>query len=77
MKSNTYKGVSSAYSIIAVTYWQLAFLGYWAFGADVEPYIVASFTKPNWAIIMANLFAVVQILGCYQVMIKFFLILKV
>lgn len=62
-----YKGVSSAYTIIAVTYWQLAFLGYWAFGADVEPYIVASLSTPKWTIVMANLFAVVQISGCYQV----------
>ncbi|KAH6765374.1 hypothetical protein C2S52_000200 [Perilla frutescens var. hirtella] len=66
-KMNMYKGVSSAYSIIAVTYWQLAFLGYWAFGADVEPYIVASLTTPKWTIVMANLFAVVQIAGCFQI----------
>lgn len=67
VKTNMYKGVSSAYTIIAVTYWQLAFLGYWAFGADVEPYIVASLTTPKWTIVMANLFAVIQISGCYQI----------
>ena len=67
MKANMYKGVSSAYSVIAVTYWQIAFLGYWAFGAGVEPYIVASLTTPQWTLVVANLFAFVQILGCYQV----------
>ncbi|KAK6164574.1 hypothetical protein DH2020_001438 [Rehmannia glutinosa] len=65
-KGNMYKGVSAAYSIIVVTYWQLAFLGYWAFGSEVEPYIVASLTTPRWTIVMANLFAVIQISGCFQ-----------
>ncbi|KAK6141598.1 hypothetical protein DH2020_024666 [Rehmannia glutinosa] len=46
-KGNMYKGVSAAYAIIVVTYWQLAFLGYWAFGSEVEPYIVASLTTPR------------------------------
>ncbi|XP_047977809.1 GABA transporter 1-like isoform X2 [Salvia hispanica] len=67
VKANMYKGVSSAYSVIAVTYWQIAFLGYWAFGAGVEPYIVASLTTPQWTLVVANLFAFVQILGCYQI----------
>ncbi|KAG8389257.1 hypothetical protein BUALT_Bualt02G0210200 [Buddleja alternifolia] len=66
-RKNMYKGVSAAYSIIVSTYWQLAFLGYWAFGSDVNPYIVASLTTPSWTTIMANLFAVIQITGCYQI----------
>ncbi|KAI3449725.1 hypothetical protein Pfo_006390 [Paulownia fortunei] len=66
-KMNMYKGVSAAYSIIVSTYWQLAFLGYWAFGSEVEPYIVASLTTPVWTIVMANLFAVIQISGCFQI----------
>ncbi|KAK5820270.1 hypothetical protein PVK06_025316 [Gossypium arboreum] len=63
---NMYKGVSAAYSVIVLTYWQLAFTGYWAFGSQVQPYIVASLTVPKWTIIMANIFAVIQISGCYQ-----------
>lgn len=62
-----YKGASAAYSIIVLTYWQLAFFGYWAFGSDVQPYILASLTDPKWTIVMANLFAVIQISGCFQV----------
>lgn len=62
-----YKGVSAAYSVIVPTYWQLAFTGYWAFGSQVQPYIVASLAVPKWTIIMANIFAVIQISGCYQV----------
>ncbi|XP_022759751.1 GABA transporter 1-like [Durio zibethinus] len=64
---NMYKGVSAAYSVIVLTYWQLAFSGYWAFGSDVQPYIVASLTVPKWTIVMANIFAVIQISGCYQI----------
>lgn len=66
-RKNMYKGVSTAYSIIVLTYWQLAFCGYWAFGSEVQPYILASLTNPKWTIIMANLFAVIQISGCFQV----------
>ncbi|XP_073147510.1 GABA transporter 1-like [Henckelia pumila] len=66
-KQNMYRGVSAAYTIIVVSYWQLAFFGYWAFGSDVQPYIVASLTTPMWTIIMANLFAVIQISGCFQI----------
>lgn len=66
-KKNMYKGVSTAYGIIVMTYWQLAFCGYWAFGNAVQPYIVASLTTPEWTTVMANLFAVIQISGCFQV----------
>lgn len=66
-KKNLYKGVSAAYTVIILTYWQLAFCGYWAFGSEVQPYILASLTVPEWTIVMANLFAVIQISGCYQV----------
>lgn len=62
-----YKGVSAAYTVIVLSYWQLAFFGYWAFGSEVQPYILASLTTPEWTIVMANLFAIVQIAGCFQV----------
>lgn len=66
-KKNLNKGVSAAYTVIILTYWQLAFCGYWAFGSEVQPYILASLTVPEWTIVMANLFAVIQISGCYQI----------
>ncbi|KAL3531267.1 hypothetical protein ACH5RR_010589 [Cinchona calisaya] len=66
-KKNMYKGVSAAYGLIVLTYWQLAFSGYWAFGSGVEPYIVANLTTPGWTTVMANIFAVVQISGCFQI----------
>lgn len=69
-KRNMYRGVSAAYGIIVLTYWQLAFCGYWAFGSEVQPYILSSLTTPEWAIVMAHLFAVIQIAGCFQVIIN-------
>lgn len=65
--TNMYKGVSTAYTLIIVSYWTLAFSGYWAFGSGVQPYILSSLTVPRWAIVMANIFAVVQITGCFQI----------
>ncbi|KAE8704022.1 Transmembrane amino acid transporter family protein isoform 2 [Hibiscus syriacus] len=64
---NMYKGVSAAYSVIVSTYWQIACIGYWAFGSQVQPYIVASLTVPKWTFVMANIFAVIQISGCHQI----------
>ncbi|KAJ4750633.1 Transmembrane amino acid transporter family protein [Rhynchospora pubera] len=66
-KKNMYKGVSGAYGVIIASYWTLAFSGYWAFGSQVQPYILSSLTTPGWTIVMANLFAVIQISGCYQI----------
>ncbi|XP_043712978.1 GABA transporter 1-like [Telopea speciosissima] len=66
-KKNMYKGVSAAYTVIVLTYWQIAFTGFWAFGSEVQPYILSSLTVPQWAIVMANIFAVIQVSGCYQI----------
>ncbi|KAG2719062.1 hypothetical protein I3760_03G249800 [Carya illinoinensis] len=66
-RKNMYKGVTAAYAIIIVSYWILAFCGYWAFGSEVQAYIVSSLSVPEWTIVMANLFAVIQISGCYQI----------
>uniref|UniRef100_A0ACD5TZA1 Uncharacterized protein n=1 Tax=Avena sativa TaxID=4498 RepID=A0ACD5TZA1_AVESA len=67
VRKNMHRGVSTAYSLIIVSYWTLAFSGYWAFGSGVQPYILSSMTSPAWAIVMANLFAVIQITGCFQI----------
>ncbi|KAJ0927301.1 putative amino acid transporter, transmembrane domain-containing protein [Helianthus annuus] len=67
VKETMYKGIAAAYTIILLSYWQLAFFGYWAFGTGVQPFILASLTTPEWTIIMANIFAVIQISGCFQI----------
>ncbi|KAK4273073.1 hypothetical protein QN277_021540 [Acacia crassicarpa] len=66
-RKNMYKGISAAYSVIVLSYWQLAFSGYWAFGSEVETNILASLSNPEWTVIMANLFAAIQISGCFQI----------
>ncbi|CAL0316121.1 unnamed protein product [Lupinus luteus] len=66
-KKNMYKSISAAYSVIVLSYWQLAFTGYWAFGSKVQPYILASLSIPEWTVVMANLFAAIQISGCFQI----------
>lgn len=71
-KCNMYKGISAAYGIIVLSFWSLAFSGYWAFGSTVQPYILSSLTIPRWTIVMANIFAVIQISGCFQVLIPTF-----
>eukprot|EP00879_Flechtneria_rotunda_P027815 GHRR01029817.1.p1 GENE.GHRR01029817.1~~GHRR01029817.1.p1 ORF type:complete len:318 (+),score=90.78 GHRR01029817.1:170-1123(+) len=64
---NMYKGISLAYSIIAVTYLAVAITGYWAFGYAVNPFVVYSFAGPQWAVTLALVLAITQIVGCYQV----------
>ncbi|XP_058760616.1 GABA transporter 1-like isoform X2 [Vicia villosa] len=66
-KKNMYKSISAAYTVIVLSYWQLAFCGYWAFGSQVQPYILASLSIPEWTVVMANLFAAIQICGCFQI----------
>ena len=45
-----------------------AFLaGYWAFGFNVASFVVSSFTMPTGAIAAIYVFAVLQIVGCYQI----------
>jgi amino acid permease len=64
---NMYKGISMCYIIIAVSYLAVAITGYWAFGAAVNPFVVYSFGGPQWAVTLALLLAIIQIVGCYQV----------
>ncbi|CAJ2627754.1 unnamed protein product [Trifolium pratense] len=66
-RKNMYKSISAAYTVIVLSYWQLAFCGYWAFGSQVQPYILASLSIPEWTVVMANLFAAIQICGCFQI----------
>uniref|UniRef100_A0A383VUM2 Amino acid transporter transmembrane domain-containing protein n=2 Tax=Tetradesmus obliquus TaxID=3088 RepID=A0A383VUM2_TETOB len=64
---NMYKGVSLAYGVITITYLAVAVTGYWAFGYAVNPFVVYSLPGPQWAVTLALLLAVVQIMGCYQI----------
>jgi hypothetical protein len=49
-KKNMYKSISAAYTVIVLSYWQLALCGYWDFGSQVQPYILASLSIPKWTV---------------------------
>jgi hypothetical protein len=38
-----------------------------AFGNAVLPYLPGSFVGPTWAVRMSEFFALLQVVGCYQV----------
>lgn len=40
-----YKSISAAYTVIVLSYWQLAFCGYWAFGSQVHSRIDCCYGK--------------------------------
>lgn len=59
-----------AYIIVAICYFPVAFIGYWALGNSVDDNILISLEKPRWLIGAANAFVVVHVIGSYQVGIK-------
>lgn len=67
IRQNMYKGVHLCYSVISAAYIMSTVAGYWAYGNAVSPYLVDSFASPTWAIRLANFFALLQIIGCYQI----------
>lgn len=67
IRGNMYKGIHLCYSVISSTYIMTTVSGYWAYGNAVSPYLVNSFANPTWVIRMANFFALLQIIGCYQI----------
>lgn len=56
-----------AYAVVALCYFPVGILGYWAFGNSVEDNILLSLEKPRWLIVAANIFVVVHVTGSYQV----------
>lgn len=56
-----------AYTLISSTYFTVAISGYWAFGQTVLPYLLNNLTTPTWPVSVANIAAIIQITGCYQV----------
>lgn len=62
-----WRGVIVAYIIVAICYFPVAFVGYWAFGQKAGENILITLNKPTWLIAMANLMVVVHVTGSYQV----------
>lgn len=62
-----WKGAIGAYFINAICYFPVAFIGYWAFGQDVDDNVLMALRRPAWLIASANLMVVVHVIGSYQV----------
>lgn len=62
-----FKGALGAYFVNAICYVPVAFVGYWAFGQDVEDNVIVGLRKPAWLIAAANLMVVIHVIGSYQV----------
>jgi amino acid permease len=71
-KKPMWKGVLVAYMVVAICYFPVALIGYWAFGNSVEDNILISLEKPRGLIAWANGFVVIHVIGSYQVMHFFF-----
>lgn len=66
-KKPMWKGVVVAYIIVAICYFPVALIGYWAFGNAVDDNILISLEKPKWIVAAANMMVVVHVIGSYQV----------
>ncbi|KAG0523145.1 hypothetical protein BDA96_07G098700 [Sorghum bicolor] len=66
-KKPMWKGAFVAYVIVAICYFPVAFVGYWAFGSGVNENILITLSKPKWLIALANMFVVIHVIGSYQV----------
>ncbi|KAI0528941.1 hypothetical protein KFK09_001485 [Dendrobium nobile] len=66
-KKPMWRGVVVAYIIVALCYFPVALVGYWAFGNAVEDNVLISLEKPRWLIAMANMMVVVHVIGSYQI----------
>ncbi|KAL2897959.1 Lysine histidine transporter 1 [Bienertia sinuspersici] len=65
-KTPMWKGSLLAYIIIALCYFPVAFVGYYAFGENVDDNVLLSLEKPIWLIAAANIFVVIHVIGSYQ-----------
>ncbi|KAK9831715.1 hypothetical protein WJX74_006848 [Apatococcus lobatus] len=66
-KKEMYGGVIMGYSVISLSYLAVTIAGYAAYGYAVAPFLVNSFTGATAPITMANIFAILQVVGCYQI----------
>lgn len=66
-KKPMWRGVVVAYIVVAICYFPVALVGYWAFGNSVLDNILLSLAKPRWLIAMANMMVVVHVIGSYQI----------
>nr|CAD1838996.1 unnamed protein product [Ananas comosus var. bracteatus] len=66
-KKPMWRGVVVAYIVVALCYFPVSLVGYWAFGNSVSDNILKSLEKPRWLIALANMMVVVHVIGSYQI----------
>jgi amino acid permease len=66
-KKPMWKGVVVAYLVVALCYFPVSFVGYWAFGDSVDGDILVTLNRPRWLIALANMMVVIHVIGSYQV----------
>eukprot|EP01018_Ginkgo_biloba_P022625 Gb_22126 [translate_table: standard] len=62
-----WRGVVVAYIIVALCYFPVALVGYWAFGNKVDDNILITLNNPHWLIAVANMMVVIHVIGSYQI----------
>lgn len=66
-KGPMWRGVLVAYAVVALCYFPVSIVGYWALGNSVGDNILLSLGKPVWLIAAARLMVVIHVIGSYQV----------
>jgi len=66
-KKPMWKGVVVAYIVVALCYFPVSFVGYWAFGNTVDSDILITLSRPKWLIALANMMVVIHVIGSYQI----------
>ncbi|EFJ25874.1 hypothetical protein SELMODRAFT_270979 [Selaginella moellendorffii] len=63
-----WRGVVVAYIVVAMCYFPVSLVGYWAFGNDTSyDNVLQRLGRPEWLIAAANLMVVVHVIGSYQI----------
>uniref|UniRef100_A0A0C9RIM6 TSA: Wollemia nobilis Ref_Wollemi_Transcript_15812_1666 transcribed RNA sequence n=1 Tax=Wollemia nobilis TaxID=56998 RepID=A0A0C9RIM6_9CONI len=62
-----WRGVIVAYVVVAICYFPVALVGYWAFGQTVGDNVLITLGKPRWLIALANMMVVIHVIGSYQI----------
>jgi len=64
---NIYKALGLQFTVGSIPFLVLTFVGYWAYGNVVFPYLIINLSGPKWAIMFANVAALLQALIVFHV----------
>lgn len=63
---NMYKTIAGAYCIILPAFFGVGIAGYWAYGFNVQSYLLFSISTPSWCVVVANIAAIIQFAASFQ-----------